>query len=59
MSTAQLAATEIAAAPTPPERTYLNASYGLKSWLLTGDHKRIAMMYLVGVSFFVVGGVLA
>ena len=26
---------------------YLNASYGLKSWLLTKDHKRIALLYLV------------
>src|SRR5262249_12119944 len=39
---------------------YLNASYGLKSWLLTTDHKRIALLYLVSVTFFfVVGGVAA
>ena len=32
---------------------YLNASYGLKSWLLTKDHKRIA---LVGQGQFAVDG---
>ena len=25
---------------------YLNAEYGWKSWLLTTDHKRIAVLYL-------------
>ena len=25
---------------------YLNAAYGVKSWLLTKDHKRIALLYL-------------
>jgi cytochrome c oxidase subunit I len=39
---------------------YLNASYGIKSWLLTTDHKRIAWLYLISTSFFfVVGGVSA
>ena len=39
---------------------YLNETHGLKSWLLTVDHKRIALLYLMGVSFFfVVGGLLA
>ena len=39
---------------------YLNVEHGLKSWLLTLDHKRIAILYLVSVSFFfLVGGVLA
>ncbi|MCK6440946.1 MAG: cytochrome c oxidase subunit I, partial [Planctomycetes bacterium] len=28
---------------------YLNATKGLKSWLLTLDHKRIGIMYLVSV----------
>lgn len=42
------------------EANYLNASHGLKSWLLTADHKRIAILYLIGVTFFfVVGGLLA
>jgi cytochrome c oxidase subunit 1 len=26
-------------------RTYLNHEYGLKSWLLTKDHKRIGLLY--------------
>src|SRR5881227_3433951 len=38
--------------PQPPHTNYLNAEYGLKSWLLTKDHKRIALLYLGGVSFF-------
>ncbi|MCB1007836.1 MAG: cytochrome c oxidase subunit I [Acidobacteria bacterium] len=44
-----------------PQRTnYLNATTGLKSWLLTLDHKRIAILYLLGVSaFFLLGGVFA
>src|ERR671925_249052 len=39
---------------------YLNASYGIKSWLLTKDHKRIAMLYLATVTlFFFLGGAFA
>ena len=39
---------------------YLNAGYGLKSWLLTKDHKRIAILYLFTISiFFFIGGVFA
>ncbi len=39
---------------------YLNADYGIRSWLLTTDHKRIAWLYLVTVTvFFAVGGFLA
>ncbi len=39
---------------------YLNASYGIKSWLLTTDHKRIALLYLVSITFFFfVGGLAA
>src|SRR6266704_3363924 len=39
---------------------YLNARYGLKSWLLTTDHKRIALLYLVSVTlFFFLGGIYA
>ena len=29
---------------------YLNADYGVKSWLLTIDHKRIAILYLVSIT---------
>ena len=40
--------------------TYLNAETGPKSWLLTKDHKRIAVMYLIVVTaFFALGGVFA
>ena len=43
-----------------PRKSYLNQEYGLWSWLLTGDHKRIAILYLVSITFFfVIGGVLA
>jgi hypothetical protein len=39
---------------------YLNVNYGVKSWLLTRGHKRIALLYLISISFFfVMGGVLA
>ena len=31
---------------------YLNATHGAASWFLTKDHKRIALLYLFGVSFF-------
>ena len=38
----------------------MNASYGLKSWLLTKDHKRIALLYLVTITlFFFIGGAFA
>ncbi len=41
-------------------RNYLNASEGLLSWLLTTDHKRIAILYLISVTFlFFLGGVFA
>ena len=39
---------------------YLNVRYGIKSWLLTLDHKRIGILYLVTTTaFFMVGGVFA
>src|SRR5580704_1271735 len=39
---------------------YLNSSYGLKSWLLTKDHKRIALLYFFTITlFFFVGGIFA
>jgi cytochrome c oxidase subunit 1 len=39
---------------------FLNVDYSVKSWLLTTDHKRIALLYLVSISlFFVVGGIYA
>jgi cytochrome c oxidase subunit 1 len=45
---------------TGERENYLNASYGLKSWLLTVDHKRIAMLYLISITFFFfIGGFFA
>ena len=39
---------------------YLNKEYGIRSWLLTTDHKRIALLYLVTITFFFfIGGFLA
>jgi cytochrome c oxidase subunit 1 len=39
---------------------YLNDGYGIKSWLLTRDHKRIALLYLASITlFFVLGGIFA
>src|SRR5438105_10290627 len=39
---------------------YLNAELGIKSWLLTIDHKRIAILFLIGVTlFFFLGGFFA
>jgi cytochrome c oxidase subunit I len=41
-------------------RNYLNAAYTAKSWLLTLDHKRIAILYLLSITFFfVIGGLAA
>ena len=51
-----------ALAEAPPETRvhYLNADYGIKSWLLTTDHKRIALLYLASVTLmFFVGGAMA
>src|SRR6202050_4391911 len=48
---------------TPPVETkknYLTQTEGLKSWLLTHDHKLICILYLLGVTFFfVLGGIFA
>src|SRR5450759_303125 len=35
-----------------PPHHYLNDGYGIKSWLLTRDHKRIALLYLAAITFF-------
>ena len=50
---------------TPPEelretRDYISTAYTVKSWLLTLDHKRIGILYLISISvFYVVGGLFA
>ncbi len=39
---------------------YLNVQYGFRSWLLTKDHKRIALLYLASITlFFFLGGAFA
>jgi len=39
---------------------YLNVDHSLKSWLLTTDHKRIALLYLISITlFFFIGGIFA
>jgi len=49
-----------AVVPTVERENYLNAQYGIKSWLLTVDHKRIALLYLLSVTFFFfIGGFFA
>src|SRR5579871_2720506 len=49
-----------AAATTGEREHYLNADYGIRSWLLTTDHKRIALLYLMSVTFFFfIGGFFA
>jgi cytochrome c oxidase subunit 1 len=47
--------------PTPARRLhYLNIRLGVKSWLLTTDHKRIAILYLISVTvMFILGGLAA
>src|SRR6186713_3550493 len=39
---------------------YINNGHGLASWLLTKDHKRIALLYLASITaFFFLGGMFA
>jgi cytochrome c oxidase subunit 1 len=52
--------------PSPPEprpitrADYLNVHYGIRSWLLTQDHKRIALLYLASITLmFFIGGAFA
>jgi len=47
-------------APAGERINYLNNEYGWKSWLLTTDHKRIALLYLFSITFFFgIGGLFA
>jgi len=51
---------EVIIQPSRPQPSYLNALHGARSWLLTLDHKRIAILYLISVSVaFLIGGVFA
>lgn len=43
-----------------PKTHYLNWQHTIASWLFTVDHKRIGIMYLIGITvFFLVGGIFA
>jgi len=47
-------------AATDLARSYLFEGYSIRSWLLTTDHKRIAILYLVSITFFFfIGGAAA
>jgi cytochrome c oxidase subunit 1 len=42
------------------EKSYLEEGYTLRSWLLTTDHKRIAILYMLSITaFFAIGGLAA
>lgn len=46
--------------PSPAPRSYLAGKGGLWAWLTTRDHKRIAILYTLGITFFfALGGVAA
>lgn len=50
----------MSAEATSPRINYLNADYGVRSWLFTKDHKRIALLYLGTITvFFALGGLMA
>ena len=45
---------------TLPAHHYLNDGYGIRSWLLTRDHKRIALLFFASITFFFfIGGIAA
>src|SRR4051795_10397469 len=49
-----------ATVPQVERENYLNKEYGVGSWLLTTDHKRIALLYLLSITFFFfIGGFFA
>jgi cytochrome c oxidase subunit 1 len=44
----------------PRRHSYLDAPYGVAAWLLTKDHKRIAMLYLISITImFALGALFA
>jgi len=48
------------ATPDHEHPDYLNDGYGAKSWLLSTDHKRIAILYLISATaFFLLGSIFA
>ena len=59
MSTTVTAKGGLPTQPQQEEVNYLNVEHTISSWLLTGDHKRIAMLYLISTTFFFFLGSLA
>ena len=60
MSAQAVAAPQHKVAEPEHRETYLNYDYSWKSWLFTVDHKRIGILYLLTVAFFVaIGGLFA
>ncbi len=52
--------TQIAEADALPRPNYLNVKRSILSWLLTTDHKRIGILYLISITvFFLAGGLFA
>src|SRR6059058_2256791 len=47
-----LVANPYSSLPLPMEENYLEEEHGIKSWLLTKDHKRIGILYLYSITFF-------
>jgi cytochrome c oxidase subunit 1 len=57
MSTAAIQPPPVEPQPARPRLHYLNIAFGVRSWLLTTDHKRIAILYLVSITLmFFLGG---
>jgi cytochrome c oxidase subunit 1 len=55
-----LNATALEGEPPEMEGSYLTDGFSLRSWLLTTDHKRIAILYLASITaFFFIGGAAA
>jgi cytochrome c oxidase subunit 1 len=55
--TAETPAGDASPAPAPRRIHYLNVDFGVRSWLLTTDHKRIAILYLIAITvMFFLGG---
>jgi len=57
MSTATM---DLHDSPIESSVNYLNAGHGIRSWLLTKDHKRIGLLYLATITLnFMIGGAAA
>ncbi|HEY2760685.1 MAG TPA: cbb3-type cytochrome c oxidase subunit I, partial [Pirellulales bacterium] len=57
MSIVQLESQIVEVSPPEVPENYLNVTHGILSWLLTKDHKRIGLLYLISVTvMFFIGG---